>query len=66
MTSTLHLSARSSRRRPRPLARGRRASVIVVDGVQMSCDELSDDLALIRFACPPPRKRRARVPARET
>ena len=51
--------------------RGRRPAVAVVDGVQMSCHELDDDLAVIQFACPqfdspPPRKRRAPRPVRET
>ena len=51
--------------------RGRRPAVAIVDGVQMSCHELDDDLAVIQFACPqfaspPPRKRRAPRPPRET
>jgi hypothetical protein len=46
--------------------RGRRTAVAVVDGVQMSCQELDDDLAVIQFLCPTPRKSRALRPARET
>jgi hypothetical protein len=46
--------------------RSRRPAVAVVDGVQMSCHELDDDLAVIQFVCPPPRKRRALRPLRET
>jgi hypothetical protein len=32
----------------------------------MSCQELDDDLAVIQFLCPTPRKSRALRPARET
>jgi len=66
MTSAQHLPSRPSRRRTQPSDRRRQAAVTVVDGVKMSCQELSNDLALIRFVCPPPRKQRARGSARET
>jgi hypothetical protein len=53
-------ASRSSRVTARPPARGGGRAVTVVDGVQMSCQELDDDFALIRFVCPPQRKRRGR------
>jgi hypothetical protein len=66
MTATHHLRAasRSSRLGERRIRR-RAAAVTLVEGVQMSCQELGDDFALIRFACPPTRRRRGGR-ARET
>jgi hypothetical protein len=58
-------ASRSNRTTRKPTARGRGRAVTVVDGVQMSCQELDDDFALIRFVCPTPRKRRGGR-ARET
>jgi hypothetical protein len=64
-THQVRSPSRSSRLGEKRLGRTRRPAVTVVDGVQMSCQELDDDLALIRFVCPPPRRRR-RARARET
>jgi hypothetical protein len=66
MPHPLQLSGRA-RRAPGPLwAKSgkvdlRRGTVEIGRGVRMSCQELGDDVAVIRFLCPParPRKRRA-------
>ncbi|HVV50466.1 MAG TPA: hypothetical protein VHO06_12450 [Polyangia bacterium] len=67
MTSAHSVGPRPKSRAARA-GRGKRPAVQVVDGVQMSCDELDDDLAVIHFFCRPAAGpgRRPRRPARES
>jgi len=46
--------------------RGRAQAVAIGGGVQMSCQEVDDDHAVIRFAWPSSARRRARPLKRET
>ena len=67
MTSTHHPSAsRAKRLAAPPTGRRRVRAVGIGDGVQMSCQELDEDHAVIRFAWPSSARRRGRPLTRET
>jgi len=52
MTKSNHRGGARSRRGA-PAAREASGAVEIGRGVRMSCHEVGDDLALIRFLCPP-------------
>jgi len=67
MTSTHHPTASRAKRPAGWMpGRGRAQAVAIGGGVQMSCQEVDDDHAVIRFAWPSSARRRARPLKRET
>jgi hypothetical protein len=67
MTSSPYPTLPRARRLAAPTSgRGRGRAVEIGGGVQMSCHELDDDHAVIRFAWPGAARRRGRGPTRET